>query len=139
MWTSSIFLDKKCGVQIDSYSLVRAYLQGKHVTLHQNIYYIYNANLGTWESTTLEDLTTQIAVFCNKLKADSWEIEHRSSVAEALKVTIASNQQTFLSTEYMLCLSNGIFNILTGKLIPHSPDYFFTSNLGYEYNENMNK
>lgn len=137
MWDSGIFLDNKSGAQLNYYKLVRAYLEGKHVTIRQDIYYSYNSNLGIWESTTLDELTTQIAVYCNKLKADSWEIEHRSSVAETLKVLVAEQEQNFHSTEYTLCLSNGIFNLLTGELIPHSPDYFFTSNLGYEYNETM--
>ena len=137
MFTCNFFTYSKRGFTLDPYTLVRAFLNGRHGTFYNEDFYLYNSNLGIWEKESLEDLTTQVAVFCNSIVPDSWSIDYRSSVKEVVRVILTENQYDFASTDYILCLTNGVFDILTGELSPHSPEYFFTSNLGYKYNAKM--
>ena len=115
MSSSEFFVRTKYGTYLEHHTLVWAFLNEKPVIFQCENYYIYNQNQGIWENVTLDALTTQVAIYCNEIEANSWEVEYRNKVMEELKVSLATNKYVSKSTDNLLCLSNGILDILTGE------------------------
>jgi putative DNA primase/helicase len=66
----------------------------------------------------------------NKIRPNSSKV---SSVYKLARASIyVPNDQWDARTDLIPC-RNGVFDINTHKLVPHSPDYYFTSGLNYDY------
>ena len=58
------------------------------------------------------------------------------SVLDYLREYYRQSDDLFDSNPDLICLKNGVLNLSTMKFDKHSPDYYFTSQLGFNYDKN---
>ena len=135
-FNSGIFTPIETKGEVNHHVLVEKFFKKHKCVKVDNKYFVYDKTKGIWCFHTADELVDRIAKYCNKLYPDSWESRYRKKVLEEVRIKI-DDQREFLDTDNLICLSNGVLCIETGVLMEHSPDYFFTSALGYAYDPNM--
>ncbi len=68
-----------------------------------------------------------------------YSIFHVNDIIEKVKVKTSIDREKFTNEDDdLICLENGILNIKTKKLIPHTPDIIFTSKIPISYKPKAN-
>lgn len=98
-----------------------------------NAYYIYDPEQTMYIKLSKNLFEKRVYEVFNALAK---KLTHRQvmSVTRQLALLIYLHPSEVNREREYLCFQNGILNLITGKLIPHTPDVFLTSKLRFCYN-----
>lgn len=90
---------------------------------------------GIWPELPEHEFQREILAVLKGAKLEGIDIDKTllNSVAELTRIQIATRQEIWDADPDYLPLRNGVLQISTRQLLPHSPDYYFTSGPGFDY------
>lgn len=94
---------------------------------------IYRYNSKCYDLMSEPDIDTVFLEFCNKYGSDTaWK-----NISSTLRAFLVHPNIKKLEKmdENLICVNNGIINLNTGELIPHSSDLFFDSCVNVDYDK----
>ena len=131
--TLLLFVDKKLNTQ----GIVK-YIMGKydfitvkdstsrkpHIYIYQDGYYNLNGN------SELEKIIK--GIFVNS----AWSIHYRNEIMEYIKSENTVDRDDIQPPKYLINVNNGIYDLKTGILMPHSSKYYFLYKIPVDYKLN---
>ena len=73
---------------------------------------------------------------CEEILGEHINRNQVNEVVGHIKRSTYASRELFNAEPHLLNMKNGVFNLLTGELLPHDPDRIFTFQLPVEYNPN---
>ncbi|MGU3471887.1 phage/plasmid primase, P4 family [Paenibacillus sp. D51F] len=98
----------------------------------KGIYYIYHRRLGKYQEICNDDL---LRITRDIIHEAQDNLYHSSFSNEYIRVLRLETPQVERMNpfKHLINVKNGMLNILTGELLPHSPEYYSTVQLDLEY------
>lgn len=77
---------------------------------------------------------------CNKRLQNYFSKSRVSDTLEAIKTRpgVAKKKKEFRPPEYKVNFQNGVYDLMNDEFIDHSPDFYFTSQIPHDYNQEAN-
>jgi len=75
---------------------------------------------------------------CNRRLAGKFRKNRVTQVVEAIKTRpgVSKEKEDFRPPRYKINFTNGVYDLQKNKLLPHNPEYYFTQQIPWEYEEN---
>jgi len=73
---------------------------------------------------------------CNRRLEDEFKMSRVNDTLNAIKTRpgVAKSKKEFRPPEYKINFQNGVYDLMKEELVPHSKDYYFTSQIPHDYN-----
>lgn len=73
---------------------------------------------------------------CNRRLQDEFKMSRVNDTLNAIKTRpgVAKSKKEFRPPEYKINFQNGVYDLMEEKLVSHSEDYYFTSQIPHDYN-----
>lgn len=116
-------------------NLERLFLE--RVPLRRVEHRIYMFNGQYWKILSTNDLRTAIMVFLGDVLGKRGDHKQLAAVESFVMAEPSIRVNSMTPFQHFICLENGILDLQTGTLMPHSPDYFLTWKLCADWDENV--
>lgn len=90
-----------------------------------------------WKILSTNDLRTAIMVFLGDVLGKRGDHKQLAAVESFVMAEPSIRVNSMTPFQHFICLENGILDLQTGTLMPHSPDYFLTWKLCADWDENV--
>lgn len=108
-----------------------------HIARDKETKEFYNYNAPVYNLLNKEEVDGLVADFLQKHKITHiWKNGKINDIIRYLRCTSSIKEIAMDKYDNLLCVKNGILNLDTNELKPHSPNYYFTSCINVNYDTN---
>lgn len=97
-------------------------------TGNQEIYYYYDGYYHVGGDNRIREIV-------DDMLEDQSSIHHKNEVVDYIKHRNTVNRERLEPPVHLINMKNGIYNLVSGKLEKHSPEFFFLNQIPVEYHE----
>ncbi len=119
--------------KITDLSLEKLFVERTLIRRVGSTLYMYNG--AYYQAKTANEIKTVIRVFLRDVLEEKGEVSQIKNVEEFLQTNAEIEVTDTTRYEHLICMENGILNLRTRELIPHTTSIFTTWQLRAEYNQ----
>jgi len=128
------FYDDKKRLRLNTNKCITYLQRISDLIIMNGILLVYNQNEGIWLELTEELQGTILHYLMNDSIKDSWKKTYERDIIDGLMREVPRmNKQIIYET--LIAFNNGVYDIVTKKLLPHDKKYMFTSKSPIDYVE----
>lgn len=118
-------------IRFNANVFIAHFLSRVRLVYHKGAYYFFRS-LGKWQEISEEDLLRVTRQIIHEAKENLFHTNYSREYLQVLKLE-TPQVESLDPYKHLINVRNGMLNMLTGELMPHSPEYYSTVQLNLEY------
>ncbi len=132
--TAVVKASSKNSIALANFILMQLKIDGNYIAYERNERMLYAFNGKYYEPYERIDFDKMLHDFLVQHDiTEVWKSNRLQEIKNAMEVNDSCPRVVFDNYDDLICLNNGILNINTMELKPHSPQYFFTHAINIDY------